>query len=74
MASLPRYPEAITDPAYKGQILTMVNPIIGNGGAPDTTALDEMGLSKYLESDGIKVIPVMTIKKVTTLGYFKTLG
>lgn len=63
MASLPRYPEAITDPAYKGQILTMVNPIIGNGGAPDTTALDEMGLSKYLESDGIKVVPVTTVKK-----------
>lgn len=63
MASLPRYTEAITDPAYKGQILTMVNPIIGNGGAPDTTALDEMGLSKYMESDGIKVVPVMTVKK-----------
>ncbi|KAF3824180.1 hypothetical protein GH733_008465 [Mirounga leonina] len=25
------YPEALTDPAYKGQILTMANPIIGNG-------------------------------------------
>lgn len=60
LASLPRYPEAITDPAYRGQILTMANPIIGNGGAPDTKALDEMGLSKYLESDGIKVAPVTT--------------
>ncbi|KAK1336607.1 hypothetical protein QTO34_002641 [Cnephaeus nilssonii] len=55
------YPEAITDPAYKGQILTMVNPIIGNGGAPDTTALDEMGLSKYLESDGIKVSGLLVL-------------
>lgn len=34
----------------------MVNPIVGNGGAPDTAALDEMGLSKFLESDGIKVM------------------
>ncbi|KAF4014153.1 hypothetical protein G4228_005239 [Cervus hanglu yarkandensis] len=49
------YPEALTDPAYKGQILTMANPIVGNGGVPDTAALDELGLSKYLESDGIKV-------------------
>lgn len=56
---LPRYPEALTDPAYKGQILTMANPIIGNGGAPDTTARDEFGLNKYMESDGIKVVPVM---------------
>lgn len=60
LASLLRYPEALTDPAYKGQILTMANPIVGNG-VPDTAALDELGLSKYLESDGIKVVPVMTI-------------
>lgn len=61
LVSLLRYPEALTDPAYKGQILTMANPIVGNGGVPDTAALDELGLSKYLESDGIKVVPVMTI-------------
>uniref|UniRef100_A0A5F9C4G7 Carbamoyl-phosphate synthase [ammonia], mitochondrial n=1 Tax=Oryctolagus cuniculus TaxID=9986 RepID=A0A5F9C4G7_RABIT len=55
------YPEALTDPAYKGQILTMANPIIGNGGAPDTAALDELGLSKYLESDGIKVAGLLVL-------------
>uniref|UniRef100_A0A2K6G1A8 Carbamoyl-phosphate synthase 1 n=1 Tax=Propithecus coquereli TaxID=379532 RepID=A0A2K6G1A8_PROCO len=55
------YPEAITDPAYKGQILTMANPIIGNGGAPDTAALDELGLRKYLESDGIKVAGLLVL-------------
>ncbi|XP_045152739.1 carbamoyl-phosphate synthase [ammonia], mitochondrial [Echinops telfairi] len=55
------YPEAITDPAYKGQILTMVNPIIGNGGAPDTAALDELGLRKYMESDGIKVAGLLVL-------------
>lgn len=45
----------MTDPSYKGQILTLANPIVGNGGVPDTAALDEMGLRKFLESDGIKV-------------------
>ncbi|XP_060039910.1 carbamoyl-phosphate synthase [ammonia], mitochondrial-like [Erinaceus europaeus] len=55
------YPEAITDPAYKGQILTMANPIIGNGGGPDTAALDELGLSKYMESDGIKVAGLLVL-------------
>ncbi|XP_064289703.1 carbamoyl-phosphate synthase [ammonia], mitochondrial isoform X3 [Passer domesticus] len=49
------YTEALTDPSYKGQILTLANPIVGNGGVPDTAALDEMGLRKFLESDGIKV-------------------
>nr|XP_025042668.1 carbamoyl-phosphate synthase [ammonia], mitochondrial-like [Pelodiscus sinensis] len=52
------YTETLTDPSYRGQILTMVNPIVGNGGAPDTAAVDEMGLSKFLESDGIKVTAV----------------
>ncbi|NWZ66623.1 CPSM synthase, partial [Acrocephalus arundinaceus] len=49
------YTEALTDPSYKGQILTLANPIVGNGGVPDTAALDEMGLRRFLESDGIKV-------------------
>lgn len=55
IASSSRYTEALTDPSYKGQILTLANPIVGNGGVPDTAALDEMGLRKFLESDGIKV-------------------
>ncbi|NWS84836.1 CPSM synthase, partial [Toxostoma redivivum] len=49
------YTEALTDPSYKGQILTLANPIVGNAGVPDTAALDEMGLRRFLESDGIKV-------------------
>ncbi|NWY47104.1 CPSM synthase, partial [Sylvia atricapilla] len=53
--SSPRYTEALTDPSYKGQILALANPIVGNGGVPDTAALDEMGLRRFLESDGIKV-------------------
>jgi len=49
----------LTDPSYKGQILTLANPIVGNGGVPDTTALDEIGLRRFLESDGIKVMVAM---------------
>jgi len=55
IASSSRYTEALTDPSYKGQILTLANPIVGNGGVPDTAALDEMGLRRFLESDRIKV-------------------
>ncbi|OWK54975.1 Carbamoyl-phosphate synthase [ammonia], mitochondrial [Lonchura striata] len=55
------YTEALTDPSYKGQILTLANPIVGNGGVPDTAALDEMGLRRFLESDGIKVSGLLVL-------------
>ncbi|XP_072730373.1 carbamoyl-phosphate synthase [ammonia], mitochondrial [Ciconia boyciana] len=55
------YTEALTDPSYKGQILTLANPIVGNGGVPDPAALDEMGLRKFLESDGIKVSALLVL-------------
>ena len=31
------YPEGLTDPSFKGQILTLTYPIIGNYGVPDRT-------------------------------------
>ncbi|NWT73518.1 CPSM synthase, partial [Prunella himalayana] len=55
------YTEALTDPSYKGQILALANPIVGNGGVPDTAALDEMGLRRFLESDGIKVSGLLVL-------------
>uniref|UniRef100_A0A673B5L5 Carbamoyl-phosphate synthase [ammonia], mitochondrial n=1 Tax=Sphaeramia orbicularis TaxID=375764 RepID=A0A673B5L5_9TELE len=50
-----RYPEALTDPSYKGQILTLTYPIVGNYGVPNTQELDELGLRKHVESDRIQV-------------------
>ncbi|NXC42745.1 CPSM synthase, partial [Penelope pileata] len=61
IASSCRYTEALTDPSYKGQILTLANPIVGNGGVPDTAALDEVGLRRFLESDGIKVSGLLVL-------------
>ncbi|XP_075036384.1 carbamoyl-phosphate synthase [ammonia], mitochondrial [Mixophyes fleayi] len=55
------YVEAVTDPSYHGQILTLTNPIIGNGGAPDTKALDSYGLMKYIESENIKVSGLLVL-------------
>ncbi|KAM4626770.1 carbamoyl-phosphate synthase [ammonia], mitochondrial [Discoglossus pictus] len=55
------YVEAITDPSYHGQILTLTNPIIGNGGAPDTKALDQHGLMKFLESEHIQVSGLLVL-------------
>lgn len=50
------YPEALTDPSYRGQILTLTYPIVGNYGVPNTQQLDEQGLKKNMESDRIQVL------------------
>eukprot|EP01083_Nonionella_stella_P236847 831427_1 len=47
------YPEALTDPSYKGQILALTYPLIGNYGVPSTSTLDEFGLQKFFESNRI---------------------
>ncbi|CAJ0927167.1 unnamed protein product [Ranitomeya imitator] len=55
------YVEALTDPGYRGQILTLTNPIIGNGGAPDTKAVDSYGLMKYIESENIQASGLLVL-------------
>ena len=49
------YPEAFTDPSYKGQILNMTYPMIGNYGVPAPNALDVHGLHTHLESNQIQI-------------------
>lgn len=49
------YPEALTDPSYRGQILTLTYPIVGNYGVPSTTERDKYGLLKHVESENIQV-------------------
>lgn len=44
--SMTGYPESLTDPSYRGQILTLSYPLIGNYGVPP---------KKYWESDAIQV-------------------
>ncbi len=45
------YPETMTDPSYRGQILVCTFPLIGNYGVPGDER--ENGLYKYFESEGI---------------------
>jgi len=47
------YPESLTDPSYKGQILVLTYPIIGNYGVPDYVSEDEM--LKYFESYALHI-------------------
>jgi len=47
------YPETLTDPSYKGQILTLTYPLIGNYGVPG--AKTENDLLRWFESGQIQV-------------------
>lgn len=38
--SMVGYPESLTDPSYRGQILTLTYPLVGSYGVPDTTQLE----------------------------------
>lgn len=49
------YPEALTDPSYRGQILVLTYPLIGNYGVPDESIEDEYGLPKFFESKQIHI-------------------
>jgi carbamoyl-phosphate synthase small subunit len=48
------YTETLTDPSYRGQILCMTYPLVGNYGVPSFVK-DEYGLPKFFESDKIQV-------------------
>jgi len=49
------YPEALTDPSYRGQILVLTYPLVGNYGVPDRTVKDEFGLPKFFESNSVHI-------------------
>ena len=50
--SMVGYPEALTDPSYKGQILTLTYPLVGNYGVPPYDL--NFGLPLYFESERIQ--------------------
>ena len=47
------YPESLTDPSYRGQILVLTFPLVGNYGVPSRTEMDELlkDIPKYIESN-----------------------
>lgn len=62
------YPEALTDPSYKGQILVVTYPIIGNYGVPE---------KKFWESAKIHISGLIVNQYIDTPSHFqskKTLG
>ncbi len=54
------YPQSLSDPSYRGQILVSTYPLVGNYGVPVDPVtckaeLDERGVPLYLESDRVQV-------------------
>lgn len=47
------YVESLTDPSYRGQLLTLTYPMIGNYGVPPKGIIDDVGLPKGFESEMI---------------------
>ncbi|KAL9619977.1 MAG: hypothetical protein Q9160_005446 [Pyrenula sp. 1 TL-2023] len=51
------YPESITDPSYRGQILVITFPLVGNYGVPSRETRDELlqSLPKHFEASEIHI-------------------
>lgn len=47
------YPETLTDPSYKGQILVMTYPLVGNYGIPEMDDISK--LQRFFESDRVQI-------------------
>ncbi|KAK3182367.1 Multifunctional pyrimidine synthesis protein CAD [Lecanicillium sp. MT-2017a] len=56
--SLVGYPESLSDPSYRGQILVFTQPLIGNYGVPSKER-DEWNLLKYFESPHLQAAGVV---------------
>ena len=52
------YPESLTDPSYKGQILVLTYPLTGNYGIPNNDS--ENNMPKFFESDQIHASALVT--------------
>ena len=47
------YPESLTDPSYRGQLLCLTYPLVGNYGAPGKDEQDDLFL--FYESSGVHI-------------------
>jgi carbamoyl-phosphate synthase/aspartate carbamoyltransferase len=56
------YPESITDPSYRGQILVITFPLVGNYGVPSRETMDELlkDLPAHFESSQIHIAGLIT--------------
>ena len=66
------YPESLTDPSYKGQILVLTYPLIGNYGVPGRAIREQ--LSRDFESDRIHISALVTSTYSAEYSHWNALG
>jgi carbamoyl-phosphate synthase small subunit len=64
------YCESLTDPSYRGQILIITYPEIGNYGVPNDD-IDEYGLSKHFESAAVQVSGLVVANYSTVYSHYQ---
>jgi len=70
------YPESLTDPSYRGQILVLTYPLVGNYGVPAVTK-DELGLPLGFESERIQIAGLIVSEHAARYSHYtavKSLG
>lgn len=71
------YPETLTDPSYRGQILVTTYPLQGTYGIPDWNAVSVDGVRENFESDDIHVTGLVVSEYQDTPSHYtetKSLG
>lgn len=66
------YPETLTDPSYKGQILVTTFPLQGNYGIPDWNTVCEYGIRKHFESDAVHVQGLIVSEQQTHPSHYQS--
>lgn len=67
------YPESLTDPSYRGQILVFTYPLIGNYGVP-TGDKNAYGFSDNLESENVHVRGVIVAQASDHHSHYKSVS
>lgn len=62
------YPETLTDPSYRGQILVLTYPLVGNYGVPAHRLLD--GLEEAFESSRVQVSALVVGEATDTYSHW----
>ena len=63
------YPEGLSDPSYRGQILVLTYPLVGSYGIPKDE-LDEFGLHKFFESEKVQVAGLVVSEYVEKFSHW----
>lgn len=64
------YPETLTDPSYRGQILVTTYPLQGTYGIPDWDAVSVHGIREHFESDNIRITGLIVSEYQMTPSHF----